>query len=275
LILLAGAVSLLIAPPARTQDETAARAAFDRGLALFREAQELARTRPASRDESARKHLEAAASFVAAWKVGAATTEVFTNAANAYAFAGRTGEAVLFYRRALAVDPGNRRARDALEHLRSGLPIRRQAGGAGTSIARSLFFWHEGMSFRDRRTAFVALLVGACAAFGAALFRRRPFFSLGLLFLLPALALLGSLATEAFGSSLRDDAVLLVAVEGRRGDGLTYSPSHSRPLPPGTELTCLRTPREAAAGGEAWVLGRLLDGSETWLPARTLEKVLP
>ncbi|MBI4605979.1 MAG: hypothetical protein HY721_28780 [Planctomycetes bacterium] len=269
------------APPAPTGPAPGARAAFDEGLRLFREAQELARTRPSEHEEIARHYRAAAEGFVRAWKAGAATTEVFTNAANSFHFAGAAGEAVLFWRRALAVDPANRRAREALEHIRASLPIRRPSSGTGPSIARTLFFWHGSLSLRARKGAFLVLFPLAIALFAAALFRRRPFATLGTVALVPALALLASLLVDAAGRSLRDDAVVLVEVEGRRGDGLTYSPSHSRPFPPGTEvrLAGLRRGGDPAKAsgrpGDAWTLVELLDGSESWVPERALERVLP
>jgi tetratricopeptide (TPR) repeat protein len=246
---------------------------FSRGNAAFDEARAHAAERPADGEGISRRYRSAAELFIAAWKAGAASTEVFTNAANAYHFAGARGEAVLFYRRALAVDPTNRRAREALEHIRSGLPIRREVGDAGASIARSLFFWHDGLGFRMRRAAFFAVYALAFAAFAVSLWRRRPFRTLGVLLLVAGLALLGSLLTDAAGGSLRDDAVVLVEVEGREGDGPMYSRSHSKPFPPGTEVRILEA-RRPAAGGEPWLHVRLLDGSESFVPAGTVGKVI-
>ncbi len=283
LLLIAGAgpPSLASPPP------EAARAAFERGQKLFAESVEIKKGRSSEHDQISRRYRAAAESFVAAWKAGAATTEVFTNAANSFYFSGAAGEAVLFYRRALSLDPSNRRAGEALEHIRAGLPVKRPSGGAGASILRSLFFWHEGLAFQARKAAFTVLYPGALACFALALFRRRPFLLIGMLLVIPALALLASLVSTALGDSTRRDAVILVEVEGRLGDGLMYSPSHSRPFPPGTEATILATRRpaessagsEASAGaagaGEPWAHVRLLDGDECWVPERTIERVVP
>jgi len=256
----------------------AAQAAFDRGLLLFDEARKFAAANATRRDEITQRYELAGKSFVAAAEAGARSTEVFTNAANSFSFGGRTAEAVLYYLRALAVDPANVRAREALEHLRSGLPMKRPAAGTAASIIKSLFFWHEGLTLETRKAGFLFFFPAAFLFFAASLRRRRPFVALGVLCLVPALALLGSLLVDAVSGSLRKQGVIMVQVEGRKGDGLTYSPSHSRPFPAGTEVAIelVRTPVSESAGNEdSWALVRLLDGSESWVPERAVERVLP
>lgn len=255
-----------------------AESAFEKGLALFEQARSYAESHVTDQQGARRRYRAAAESFADAWRSGWTSTEVLTNAANAFAFAGDTGMAVLFYRRALSVDPSNARAQSGLEYLRSSLPIRKDASGTGTSILKSLFFWHEGVAFSLRRAVFVVVFPVAFVCFALALRRRFPFLHLGVGLLVVASLLLGSLLVDAFGSSLRSDAVVITEVQGRRGDGPSYSPSHSRPFPPGTEVTILqrRTPRGNGLGrGEPWILVRLLDGRESWIPEGVVETVLP
>jgi hypothetical protein len=256
----------------------AAQPGFGKGLALFEAARSYAETHVTDQQGARRRYRAAAESFVEAWRSGWTSSEVLTNAANAFAFAGDNAMAVLFYRRALSVDPANARAQSGLEYLRSSLPIRKAAGGTGTSIAKSLFFWHEGVAFSVRRGVFVVVFPLAFVCFALALKRRWPFLHLGLALLVVGLLLLGSLLVDAFGSSLRSDAVVMTEVQGRRGDGQSYSPSHSRPFPPGTEVTILqrRNPRGSdASSAEPWVLVRLLDGKESWVPEGVVEPVVP
>lgn len=257
--------------------ESAAGAAFKRGLAAFDEARAHAAAHPSDRARTADLYEVAAREFVSAWKAGTASTEVFTNAGNSFAFAGDMGQAVLFYRRALAVEPGNTSAKDALDHIRGTLPIKKRSVGAATSILRSLFFWHEGLSFKARRLAFSLIFPLAFVCLAISLRRRRPFFWLGCLLLCAGLALLASLGVDALGGSLARDAVVLVETQGRLGDGLSYSASHSRPFPPGTEVTVLqvRRPAQASAGSEPWLLVKLLDGSESWVSEGVTERVIP
>jgi tetratricopeptide (TPR) repeat protein len=252
--------------------------AFQHGLEQFDQARDYAAENVAEHEEIARLYALAAASFATAAAEGAASTEVFTNAANSYYFAGKLGEAVLYFLRALAVDPANTRAREALDHIRSTLPIQRPTGGTGASIARSLLFWHHGLTFKIRLTSFFMLFPLAFVFFAASLFRRRLFRTLGIVSLVPALALLGSIAVEGFSGTAGKKGVLMVQVGGRKGDGLSYSPSHSRPFPAGTEVTVeyARDATEAAPENDnAWVLVRLVDGSDSWVPEGAVERVLP
>jgi hypothetical protein len=269
----AGAGALAGAEPAAP----ASRQAFDRGLKAFDEARAYAAAHPSDRPRTAELYKAAAREFVSAWNAGAASTEVFTNAANSFAFAGDTGQAVLFYRRALSVEPGNARAKDALEHIRGTLPIKKRSGGAATSILRSLFFWHEGLSFKARRLTFTLVFPLAFLSLALSLWRRRPFFWLGCVLFCAGLAVLASLGIDALGGSHRSDAVVLTEVQGRLGDGASYSPSHSAPFPPGTEVTILQVRRQAQAGAasEPWLLVRLLDGSESWVSEGAAERVIP
>ena len=263
-----------VSPDDAAAAATSSREAFERGRQLFDAARTYQGERPADRAEFSERYRQAAEAFVAAWRAGAESTEVFTNAANCYAFAGLVGRAVLYYRRALAVDPNNRRARDGLEFLRASLPVRR-AASTSTSLLRTLFFWHDGLAFRTRRLLFFALFPAGFLFFTVAQWRRRPFFWVGVTCILPGLALLGSLLTDALSGSLARDGVLQVEIEGRRGDGATYGPSHSMPLPAGTEVTAIAEARGSGNdSGAAWVHVRLLDGSESWIPASAMERVL-
>jgi len=273
-IAILAAMAALPVPPGEARGS--ADLLFAEGNAAFDGARLYEAEHPADHVEVARRYRAAAESFAAAWKAGAVSTEVFTNAGNSYYFAGDVGDAVLFYRRALAVDPGNRRARQALDHIRATLPIRRETGGAAASIVRSLFFWHEGMGFGARWVAFLVSYIGAFALLVVSLWRKRPFRLLGIIFLVAGLALLGSLVADGLGGSLRDDAVVIVEVEGREGDGSMYSRSHSRPFPPGTEVDILAERSGSAGSGKAepWLLIRLLDGSESFVPAGTVARVV-
>ena len=101
-----------------------AQAVFAEATQLFREAQDFQRAEPTERDQARRRFRAAAEAFERLYDRGVISTELLTNVANAYYFAGDLGKAVLFYRRALLADSGNRRARDALEAIRSQLPLR-------------------------------------------------------------------------------------------------------------------------------------------------------
>ena len=251
-----------------------ARATFERGEVLFDEARRYQQEHPASGAEIQERYRRAGDEFQSAWQAGGATTEVFTNAGNSYAFAGDHGKAILFYRRALSVNPANQVATNGLASLRETLPIREPRASAADSLARTLFFWHEGLAFRTRWFAFFLLFPISFLALTIALWRRRPFRLIGFVLLVPAVALLVSIVVDAYAASLMSDGVIQVEVVGRRGDGESYGPSHSMPFPPGTEVTVLEAARTSSDDGAAWVSVRLLDGSSTWIPQRAMDPVL-
>jgi hypothetical protein len=259
---------------------------FQSGLEKFEAAAAYWKDHPSERAENARRYRAAAAEFVAAWKEGLVSTEVLTNAANSFAFASANGEAVLFYRRALASDPGNSRARDGLDHLREKLPIsaRDRSGDESTgSLADSLFFWHREQNFHLRRILVSALFPLGWLLFAAEIFLRKrsawngPFALLGYVSIAVSAAFLISLTHESLTKSPTDAAVVLIDVQGRTGPGQQYQPSHTQrgndegPLsfPPGTEVGL------TGDSENGWVRILLLDETESWVPETTVESVVP
>jgi hypothetical protein len=271
---------------------------FERGGELFEEALRYKEKNPTEKAKAARRFREAAREYVAAWKKGIVTTEIFTNAAKSFFFAGDKGEAVLYYRRALAVDPGNASARDDLQVIRQSLPIRRRQTTL-TTLSGALFFWHDERSFLWRLWGFYILFPAAWILFTVELARhrwkwiqillvpvfplallalalsylfriRRPFLIIGVISLLPALLVLGSLAVDAWSYVPGREAVVLVETRGRTGDGTAYSASHSRPFPPGTEVTILARREDPSA---SWLRIRLRDGSKSWIRDNVVETI--
>jgi len=245
---------------------------FAEGMQLFREAQDFQRAEPTKRDQARRRFRAAAECFERLCNGGVISTELLTNVANAYYFAGDLGKAVLFYRRALLADSGNRSARDALEAIRSQLPLRPPPPGPAANLAETMLFWHHGTSFQTRRWGFLLVFPCVWVCLGLGLWRPRPFRRLGLLLALVAASLAASLVCDTFASGADDDGVIVAETVGRRGDHASYSPSHNEPFPPGTEVTVTES---RAREGETWLAVRLLDGSESWVPADRVERLLP
>jgi hypothetical protein len=261
---------------------------FRRGLEAFEGAARYWKEHPSDRPGVSQRYLEAARAFVAVWEEGVISAEVFTNAANSFYFAGEIGQAVLFYRRALAADPGNRAARQGLEHARGTLPIAPPRSSA--TLADSLFFWHREENFHLRRLLFSVLFPSAWVLFAVEVLRSRgrrrerrtwtgPFALLGYLCLAVSLAFLASLAHEALARDPKAAAVVMAGVEGRTGPGEQYQRSHARkgaidePLrfPPGTEVRIIG---EAGTSAGRWLHVELLDGSQSFVPAETVERVI-
>jgi len=255
---LAIAIFLLLTPAVRAGE-------FEDGLLQFRQAS--ATTDPEKARQLFRK---SAVTFEALIDPENESTRLLTNIGNARAFTGDLGEAVLAYRRALLVDPGNERARDALDTVRRELGIEESGANAGSGLLHALFFWHDSMPLNTRRILFAVAWIAGILLLLLSLRTRRLRAVAGLVLAI-ALALFISLVISDLDRKDASDAVLLVRTEGRTGDGEFYSRSHTAPLPAGVELRILeRRPHE---GG--WVRGELRDGTTTWLPAASVEEVIP
>ncbi len=217
----------------RTDNVTARRAAFARAATAFGEA---ARARPDR-------------------------PELLTDWGNAALGAGDVATATLAYRRALAIDGGNLRARHNLGWLRGRQPDTFRPHAA-TATDTLLFFhtWPRGQK----------LLVGA-AAFAIAMLllvpwsgRRRR--GLGGLALLPLAVWLAMLASVAFEDRRPDDAVVMDDVVLRAADSAGAPAALPQPLPRGIEVTVLEL-------RDAWTKVRLAGGVAGWVPTGAVERI--
>jgi hypothetical protein len=203
----------------------------------------------------------AAAAFGEAVRVTPDRPELLTDWGNAALGAGDVATATLAYRRALAIDGGNPRARHNLAWLRSRQAdaFRPAAGGA----ADTLLFFHAWPRARK-------LLVGALAFAIAILLlvpwsgrRRRGFVGLALLPLAAWIAMLASIVIE---DRRPDDAVVMDDVVLRAADSPGAPAALPQPLPRGVEVTVLER-------RDTWTKVRLAGGIAGWVPAGAVERV--
>jgi hypothetical protein len=236
--------------------EEAARA-YDEGIAVLRRDPEQAR----------RLFRESAERFQVLVDEGVENGRLRFNLANAWLQAGELGRAIVEYRRAAALTPGDARLRANLEHARS-LGRTRLAPSGRRALGEALLFWHHRTSLSARRTVFVMLYLAFWALLLLRPWRRVPL-------LLPAAGVLAagwlavgiSIATDArdagrptAGVIMRDDVVV------RRGNGVGYEPRFEEPLHEGVEFE-LREERGA------WLFIELVDGQTGWIPAAAAELI--
>jgi hypothetical protein len=237
-----------------------------RAQELFAAAQGLEETTPSARAKIEAGYRAAAEGFRAIHEGGVISARLFANTGNAYYFARDLGEANLWYSRALLLNPGEPRAKAGRLLVRSRLPWE-----APTSVTAdllgTLFFWHEGLTFSVRQALFLLLWPLAFALLALARTRRWALWP-GVLLVVAGGALLGSLSLSASEGDGRDQGVVRVAVEGRSGDGKSYSLSHSAPLPAGSEVRVVEE-------RDAWVHVSLPDGSASWIPSEAVARVVP
>ncbi|MEO8549596.1 MAG: hypothetical protein ABI678_06470 [Kofleriaceae bacterium] len=214
-------------------------------------------------EASARKasFTRAAAALGEAAQVTPDRPELLTDWGNAALGAGDVGTAALAYRRALAIDPSNPRAKKNLAWLRNRATpaLRPTTGGA----ADTLFFFHDWP--RGRK-----LVVGAVAFALAILLvvpwsgRRRR--GLVMLALIPAIAWLALIVSVALEDHHAGDAVVMDAVVLRAADSSGAPAAFGDPLPRGTEVTVVEQ-------RDTWAKLRIANGTVGWVPSGAVQRV--
>lgn len=174
--------------------------------------------------------------------------------------AGDVATATLAYRRALAVDGGNARARKNLAWLRGRQPetLRPAAGSASDA----LFFFHQWL--RSQR-----IVVGAVAFALAVLLvvpwsRRRR--ALRAIAALPCAVWLAMTLSVVLEDRHVDDAVVMDEVVLRAADSAGAPAAMASPLPRGTEVTVVER-------RDAWTKIRVANGTAGWVPGDAIARI--
>jgi hypothetical protein len=240
-------------------DNAARSSTLEQALAAYREAQE---TDDAIERRAAFARAERL--FAAAIDEGPAGPELYTNLGAAALQAESLGAAVLGYRRALALDPDHRRARQNLLHARTLLPpwVPRPEGAG---FFDGLLAWRNALSPAEARGVAALSFFAACGLAATALLTGSG--ALRLAILVPALAW-----ALLLGSTLADDpdatAAVVVAddVVARAADSRNAPARFAEPLPAGTEVTIAEVRSE-------WTRLVLADGRDAWVPTASLARV--
>lgn len=231
--------------------------ALDDGRAAYQEAMQLTGNATARKTAFTRAEM----GFGEAVRAMPDRPELLTDWGNAALGAGDVATATLAYRRALAIDGGNTRARHNLAWLRGHRAdtFRPPASGA----TDTLLFFHAWPRARK-------LIVGS-AAFAIAILlvvpwsgrRRRGFAGLALL---PLAVWVAMLASVVFEDHHPDDAVVMDDVVLRAADSAGAPAALSQPLPRGVEVTVLER-------RDAWTKVRIAGGAAGWVPAGAVERI--
>jgi len=233
--------------------------AIAEGRAAYQEAMALAGDATARKNAFAR----AAIALGEAARAKPDHPELLADWGNAALGAGDVATATLAYRRALALDGSNARARHNLAWLRSRQPdaVRPTASAGATD---TLLFFHAWP--RSRR-----LLVGA-AAFAIAVLlvvpwggrRRRALTGIAVLPLAVWIAMLASVLAE---DRATDDAIVMDGIVLRAADSAGAPAALTQPLPRGAEVSIVER-------RDAWTRIRIANGTTGWVPAGAVEPVL-
>jgi hypothetical protein len=206
--------------------------------------------------------------FAAAAQAGAHNAALQTNLGSAALQAEHLGQAVLAYRRALLLDPGQARARQNLQHTRGLLPdwvpTPPEAG-----VLDSFFFWHRTLSREARLSWAAGAFAASCLLLALGIQYAGTSTRWGALaFALVWLGLLISVAFDPARDSARHAVVVVPETNARAADSINAPRRFSEPLPDGTELEIIED-----RGG--WLHIRLHNGRDAWITASSVERVGP
>lgn len=200
--------------------------------------------------------------------MGVESPEVHYNLANALMLKDRLGPAILHYRRAARLSPGDPNVRANLEYARTLVETRVERSDS-SRLLRVVGSWNDGLPIAARLGVLAGLSgVGWLLLSGRVLgFLRRPWaMHAGLALLGIAVVPGASLTATALLADESAGVVIAREAIGRKGPDLSYAESFTAPLSEGVEVSI----DEERAG---WVYVRLGDGRTTWLPDSTVEAI--
>jgi len=200
---------------------------------------------------------------------GVRNGRLYYNLGNTYFRLGEPARAILNYRRALRLMPGNGRILNNLRFARTQVQDKIEMSGK-RALARSLFFWHYETSLKARSMAalfFYVLVWGLALA--AILLRRRSVRRM----LVGAVAVTIALGVSCLVSSLYHDTEGVITAEKvvlRKGSGLSYKEKYEAALHAGAEFSVIE---ERGTGRNRWFHIKLADGKTGWIPASACELI--
>jgi tetratricopeptide (TPR) repeat protein len=257
LALAASAVAEPLSPARQREILRAALSAFDQAV-------EVARENPA---RAVQLYHQAEADFLALREAGVHNASLEYNLGNVYFRLGDLGRAILHYRRAAALKPGDERLVANLRYARDRVEPRVAPSGE-SRLAHQLLFWHYGVSPARRFWALMALTAaGWLLMFVWLRWRQRGVLIAGLVAAAAALAAGTSLLWQMHDEAHYPQAVIVgneTPLRLGRGEGSDLA--LKQPLGPGVELRILQQRGD-------WVEVRLPNDQTGWLPATGIERV--
>ncbi|MFN0135656.1 MAG: tetratricopeptide repeat protein [Phycisphaerae bacterium] len=258
---LAAAIALLAALPTSSADQasilSAALDAYDKAVASARE------NPPAAMDS----YRQAAAGFESLAASGVRSAALEYNLGNTYYRLGDFGKAVLHFRRAQRLDPGDARIAANLRYARERVEPFIPPSGQ-TQLIDRLLFWNNNISINGRFwIGAVGSVVGWLALLAWTRVRGVGFGIVAAIGITLGLANCASVAAQLFDEQSRPHAVVTTASQKlRAGRGDAYDEVLKQPLGGGVELRVLDVRGD-------WVEVRLSDNVSGWLPLSAIMRV--
>ncbi|MFQ5423807.1 MAG: hypothetical protein ACE5F9_07485 [Phycisphaerae bacterium] len=221
-----------------------------------------------------RLYQQAAEGFESLITTGVKNGRLYYNLANAQLRLGRIGPAIVNYRRALRLMPGDENIRRNLAFARTLCEVRIPPK-ATSAVVETILFWH----FETAHASRVRLAVVGYASFWllmtVGLFVRRR--AAGLVWTTRAVGVLtlvmaASVTWDGLAAAHRDEGVLIADhVVLRKGNGDSYDPELAAPLSEGVEFRVIETREDL--DGAVWYYVTLPDGTGGWLRSDQAELI--
>ena len=218
------------------------------------------------RDARLRHFAESERFFAAAIEAGAHSADSWTNLGNAALQAERLGPAILAYRRALILEPGNPRANQNLAQARTllpeWLPVPEPEG-----VLDTFFFWQRTVSSSARADWAAGSFAGSALLLALAYaFRWTTARYLGIFLAFTWLAWMSSIYLDPNSQAFNEGVVVVPDTVGRAADSINAPLRFGEGLPSGSEIRILED-----RGG--WLHIELYNGRDAWLTASAVERV--
>lgn len=184
--------------------------------------------------KSAEDYLRVAGTYEQLREDGVRSAAVLFNQGNAFARAEQHGRAIACYRQALRLQPSN-------ESIRANLMTALSATGAvepPVGWFRRIVFWHDWLNYQSKFYFASALLVFTSVMLLAAKKARSGLaarVAVGVL-MLASIAVMSAAYDWYRFEKVRSGAIAIAGVTPRRGNGSSYEPAFTQPLPEGTEF---------------------------------------
>ena len=257
LFYVAAAVAEPLSPARKREVLHAALNAYDQAVAVSRE----------DAGRALELYRQAAAGFRALREAGVQNPALEYNFGNTHFRLGSLGHAILHYRRAATLDPGDTRIAANLRYARGRVEPHISPTGS-SRLAQHLLAWHYQSSARQRYAALVgATGAGACFLLAWLRWRRRGVALAGLALVLCGWCAGGSVLWQNWDESRSPHAVLVQDQQPLRlARGESADLALPQPLWAGVELRILQQRGD-------WVEVRLVNDQTGWLPAAAVTRL--
>jgi len=225
---------------------------FDRGVSL----------RHSDPVEAAATFQNAAAKLQLIVDSGVRNGKLYYNLGNAYLEGGRLGQAILNYRKALVLIPGDARAEANLVYART-LCEDQIPPTSQRAFLTTLFYWHYATALRSRYILFMVFYVLFWLLMAIRTFVGRFRWRYVLVPCLILWLILGSsAAVDLFvQSQTREGVITAEEVVARKGNGLGFEPQFKQKLHEGVEFVVVEQ-------RQGWLHIELPDGKTGWVQLR-------